>query len=131
MDTRCPQCAQDISIRYLRRYERRGYIITGDQAFACPHCSAPVARNPDPPEANLPFRLTGEVAAFAILGAAFLIAFVLSDLVPIGITILVVAATGTAALALQQWHLYHVTFSSHKVYRLANVREIAPWQPAP
>jgi uncharacterized membrane protein len=99
--------------------------------MACPHCNGAVSFNALPPEADLPFRLTGDAAVFVIVGIAWLVALLLSPFFSVGVTTTVLSLFGLTVLAAQQWHLYNVKLANFHLYRPAQVREIAPWKPAP
>ena len=129
MDTRCPHCRNELTLRFLRRYQRKGFVLSGDMALSCPHCAGAISFNSYPPEADLPFHLTGKSAAFAIFGIAWLIGFMVSPFFSVGITTAALSICGFAALGIQQWHLYNVKLANFSVYRSAKVQEIEAWKP--
>ena len=131
MDSRCPHCKNELSFSLLSGFRKKGQVLAGDQAWSCPHCQEPVAFNPLPPEADLPFRLTGEFAIFTIFAIAWLIAQLLSPAFPTFATTGVLFLAGLFVLTIQQWHLYTVRLKLFPVYRVAKVSEVSQSNASP
>lgn len=129
LDSRCPHCSHELAFHYLHRFKRGNAVIAGDSALSCPHCNEAIAHNVYPPEANLPFNLTGEAATYAVVLIAWLIALVLSPFFPVGPTTAVLGFSGLICLVIRQLYVCKVSLASYPLYRSAKIKIIEPWKP--
>lgn len=129
MDYRCPHCQASLKWRRVLPPTHDNAIAAGSAERVCPACDGGLIFNPHRDERGLTlFGLDIEIAAYAVLGLALLLAALLQALLH---PLLVIVATHLIAIALvvwQRWQLMNVRLADWPRYRSGTLRFIEQQQ---